>query len=476
MQIDKKKLERQQEGVDKWFDSGNNNEGMSGVLDWYTGVGKTFASILVIKRLFRLFNNHSIVILVPSETLYVQWNKVLSENFTKKELITISVFTPNQIVTNKIKINTDTVIVDELHDFYSTEYVKTIDGTYIRYKNNLGLTATYEDFRKRHLAITSKFPVIDTIGEGEAVKSGFISRFVEFNLNVKLSKEERIQYDVYSEVITDNLNKFGNNNQLELASKCLSGGQHSNGKHYEAKQFVMGWAASKGWNKNLDFSLETNKEINALWNPNLIFGYAKNLMTAVRKRKDLLYHCSNKSKICSDIIFKFPELKAIVFSESTSYADKLNKELNEKEDGISVVYHSQLDTIYAPSPDTGKLIKFGSVRLKRKAMQDITTGKARALCVASSVDKGLDIPSLKLGITASGKSNFTQYKQRGGRVKRVFNDKVALLVNLYIRGTREEAWLKSRQSKSTHRIYWVDSIDEISFTPSNKRKIKLNII
>src|SRR5690606_12351632 len=103
----------------------------------------------------------------------------------------------------------------------------------------------------------------------------------------------------------------------------------------------------------------------------------------------------------------------------------------------------------------GALIKHGAIRLKRMAIDKIKNGEATRLCTASSLDKGLDIPDLDIGVTASGTSSFTQYKQRGGRTKRknLFNeDKVALLINLYVKDSKEEDWLKKRQSKSNNVI------------------------
>lgn len=479
MQIDKKKLERQEQGIYQWFNSSLYGalENKSGTLHWFTGVGKTFAAILVIKQLFKGDDKHNIVILVPSEALQKQWNNILSNNFTKKELIRITVFTPNWIISNNYKIKTNTLIVDELHEFLSEEFIKTINGKYIQYDNNLGLTATYEDSKKREKLIQNIYPIIDEIGEEEALKEGYISPYVEFNLSVDLTDEEKTKYKEYSDIISQNINKFGG--QLDLAVKCLQGGKHSDGIRYKAMHFVYGWASHKGWRRDLNLADPRDEQINAIWNPSKVFGYAQKLMNAIRQRKDLIYSCENKINACLDIIEKYPKIKTIIFSQSTSFADKLNLIINEKDENSSVVYHSNLQTVLLPSPKTGKLIKFGATRLKRKAMEDIKSGKALRLCTASSLDKGLDIPDIGLGITASGTSNFTQYKQRGGRTKRIDvlnNNKVALLITLYAKDTKDEDWLKKRQSKSTHNIYWIDSVEEISFTPKDKQEFTINDI
>jgi len=473
MIIDKNKLERQQIGVDKWFDAG-----MKGTYNYATGVGKTYTAILDVKRLFRLYHNHNVIIIVPSEALQKQWKEELAKYFTKKELVRIEVFTVHWVAINKVKISTNTLIADELHEYLGDEFFKVIDGTYIKYDNNLGLTATYEDSKGRHKKLKDLFPIIDKITEEEAIEKGYISPFIEFNLGVTLTNEERIKYNEFTDVISKNINKFGKNG-LDLATKCLGGGMHSNGKKYEASHYVYGWASHKGWRRNLNLDNPQDKQINDLWNPHLIFGYAQKLLNAIRFRKNILYNCESKLKISKELALKFNTLKTIIFSQSTTFADKLNLFLNEEEGKCSVVYHSNLQTILLPSPKTGKLIKFGKVRLKREAIESIKTGKARIICTASSLDKGFDVEDVSLGITASGTSNFTQYKQRGGRVKRkdIFNkNNIVMLINLYVKDSVDERWLKKRQSKSIHGVYWADYVKEISFNPIDKDEFTINDI
>lgn len=475
MKIDLKKLERQQIGVEKWF-----NANKRGTLNYAAGVGKTYTAILIIKRLFRMYysDNHNVIIIVPSEELQNQWNVELSKYLSKKSLISVEVFTVHWIVNNKIKIKTDTVIYDEIHEYLGEEFFGVVNGTYIRYQNALALTATYEDSKGRHSKLKSLLPIIDLITEEEAIKKEWISPFIEFNLAIELTYDERMQYEKHTTIISNNINKFGRSG-LDLAVKCLGGGKHSNGIKYEGTHFVYGWAAHKGWRRNLNLENPQDKQINDIWNPHKIFGYAQKLLNAIRHRKNLLYNCENKLEVSKELVFKFNELKTIIFSQSTSFADKLNLFLNEEEEKCSVVYHSNLQTILMPSPKTGKLIKFGKTRLKREAIEFIRQSKKGKICTASSLDKGFDVQDIRLGITASGTSNFTQYKQRRGRTGRIdiLNpDKVALLINLYVKDSKEEIWLKKRQSKSTHGVYWADYVHEISFNPIDKDEFTINDI
>lgn len=469
MKIDHKRLERQEEGVNKWFNSSKYGafKDMCGTLNYFTGVGKTFTAILIIKRLFRIFNNHNVVVLVPSDPLRVQWKKQLEKHLLKKDLIKINIFTPHYIISNDLRITTHTLVVDELDAFYSEKFVNTINGNYIKYSNNLSLTATYEDNLGREKLIINTHPIIDKISEKEALEKGYISPYIEFNLAVELTKEEKELYDKYTKIISENINKFGKKG-IELAQKCLSGGKHKGIKKTNI-QFVYGWAVHKGWHKNLNLENPVDIEINNLWNPHKVIGYAVKLMKAIKDRKNVLYNAEIKYEVIKNILSNYPNKKAIIFSQSTSFADNMNNVLNINGQK-SVVYHSNLVTELLPSEKTGKLIKFGKGRKKKAAIKAITSGKAMRLCTASSLDKGLDVPDLMIGITASGTSGFTQYQQRNGRTKRLFGeDKLALLINLYVKNSKEETWLSNRQSKTIHSIHWINSLNEITYDKRNNK-------
>lgn len=478
MDINYKKLQRQQKGVDRWSNSSlyGANKDYRGTLNYFTGVGKTYTAILIIKKLFRINNTYSIVILVPSDALYKQWTEELSKHFNKGQLHFINIYTPHKIIVNNIKIKCGLLIVDEIHLFYSKEFINIINGKTIQFEKNLALTASYYDRDNRYKQIENLYPVIDEIREEEAIKEGYISPFIEFNVGVELTEKEREAYERFSKVIKNNINKFGKGG-LKLAQKCLSG-DGKKGK-YSGKQYCFGWAKHNGWSSNLDMTIERDREIDNIWNPNTIFGYAINLMKAIKHRKDILYKSENKLKACIDIINHFEDKKILVFSQSTEFADDLGSELNIDNPDRAVVFHSQLETTMMPSPKTGKLIKFGKTRLRKRALKRFKENTSRIICTASSLDTGFDDTSVDIGITASGTSNYTQYKQRGGRVKRLNilkPDKVALIINLYAIDTQDEVWLKKRQSKSSHGVYWTNEIKDISYNPVVENDINIDNI
>lgn len=472
MEINEKKLDRQLQGVSRYFNSGKlglSYKDRCGCLNYMTGVGKSYTAILVIKRYFKTNSNTNIVLLVPSPLL-TQWEKVVNTHFTKYQSKYIQMYSPDHILNNNIILNPDVLIVDELDAFYSEKRFKLLDKTFIRYKDILGLTATYEDINGRHIPVQQFCPIIDKIGEEEAIREGYISEYIEYNLGLEFNEEEQELHKKLSEDIRKGLSKFGN--KLDLAYNCLSGGKHSNGTKYTSTQFCQGWAQHNGWSTNAP------QDVQDLWNPTAIFHYAVHLSRAIKKRKDLIYTSVSKLSATIEIMQRFANTKSVIFSQSTDFANNLYGIINSLIPDNAVIYHSKVETQYFPSPKTGLPLKHGKVRLKKRAIHRIQNNLSNHLITASSLDKGLDIPELKLSVTTSGTQNPTQYKQRKGRPIRVDTknkNSVSIIVNLYMKRSKEVDWLKKRQSLSTNIIYQIDSIDEISYKPIIRKNDEINM-
>tara|TARA_R110000772_G_C13310328_1_gene440515 strand:- start:43742 stop:45202 length:1461 start_codon:yes stop_codon:yes gene_type:complete len=468
--LDQKKLTRQLQGVERWFNAGSLNlahKDQCGCLNYFTGVGKTFTAMLLIDEYFKRFPNTNVIIVVPNEHLVTQWKKELAEVFYKKEIEYIKVYSADHIISNKLIIHARLLIVDELDAFYSEKRKGILLKEYIVYVDILALTATYEDVQDRHIEFRTVVPIIDKIGEKEAIAKGYISEFIEYNLALSFSDEEQRLHDKYTKQIREGLSKFGKGS-LNLAMKCLSGGKTKDGTYHKSTHFCYGWARYNNWTPDLNLERKDHAIINSLWNPNLIFGYALNLMKAIKNRKNLIYESGSKLNASVEILEKFALTKTIVFSQSTKFADRLYGIINQLNPDNAVIYHSKIATIMLPSEKTGKLQKHGKVRLKKRAINRINSNLSNHLITSSALDKGLDIPKLKLSITTSGTQNPTQYQQRGGRVKRIdmaSPESVSIVVNLYIKNSKEIDWLRKRQSTSNNLIYWVNEIEQISYKP-----------
>lgn len=479
IQVHLKRYERQFAGAMRWRSAKDLNLSHSngwGTWWWETGVGKTFAACDIAIKMITHNNSYTFIVVVPSEALEVQWKAAIKQFVPQQFWDNFSVYTVHKVVEAGKQGNTyvcTCFFADELHEYYTDERLKMFDGTYISTRWCLGLTANYEDIHNRYKLIEKILPVVDRIDSDEAVREGYISKYIEYNVAVSLTEQEEQKYKALSQQVSKNLSKFGHGG-LAVASKILQEGGYA---------VAIAVATNNGWRKDLNMLDAGSAEIASMWNPQKVIGYAKSAMDAVRDRKTLLYTSINKLKLAKNVVIKFDDLKTICFSQSTAYADTLAAhinhhyyQLNPDAKKICVVYHSKLKTVVETDPVSGKQIKKGQTRLRKEAIEAIRTGEARVISTASSLDRGFDVKDIRLALTTSGTQNSTQYNQRKGRAVRVESEEediIVLIVNLYATRTMDEVWLRKRQSKSKNVVYWVDSVEDINYKP--KRSESFNI-
>jgi superfamily II DNA or RNA helicase len=83
------------------------------------------------------------------------------------------------------------------------------------------------------------------------------------------------------------------------------------------------------------------------------------------------------------------------------------------------------------------------------------------LCTARALDEGFDVRDIEVAVVCSATSKQRATIQRNGRALRFVEGKTAKIINLYIKGTQDETWLKRRQKGETN-IRWIENIDEIA--------------
>jgi superfamily II DNA or RNA helicase len=477
------KLTRQQEGIEKWRNSDIYGAPYKGCGTWWwvTGMGKTYGACIIVNKLLDKNPASTIIVIVPSEALQKQWTREVINFVGKERAKNVIIYTIDKIIESSFRIECTFLILDEIHEYLTEQRIKVVNGTLITTKFKLGLTATWLDKQGRQKLIEKYVPVIDRIDEVEAEEKGFISKSIEYNIGIELTKVELDKYKEYSDIIQKLLTRFGKGMPLEMASKVLSGDKKSGTKGII---FAMAIAKANGWYQGMDLTNETNQQIFDMWSPKKIIGYAHQLMDSIRGRKDILYCAQNKLYVAKELFFKYNNLKTIFFSQSTLFADRLAYIINEHhkqqtrtEDNICVSYHSKIETQIRWDVIKNKEVKVGQTKLKREAIEGIKSGKYRGLSSTCSLDRGYDEPTIRLGITTSGTQNPTQYAQRKGRTTRVEDyekEIIKLVINVYVKNTKDEDWLRNRQKKVKTIVYWCDNIDDVNYTPDAQDTFNLN--
>ncbi len=381
-----------------------------GTLEFVTGVGKTRAAIIAIMKGHKKDPTRIVHVVVPTKYLKKQWEVELK----KFKIKNTTVFVINTYI--KEPRTCTLLIIDEIHNAGSPQRIQIFK---FNYKYLLGLTATVQRKDNMHNVILGHAPIVDTVDITEAHADGYVSDFIVYNLGIDLTEDDKAYYDFINKQFYKHFAVFGRD--FHLAMSCMS-------------------------NKDV----RERYAIQAGMKPNDIGYNAVQFNKYMRIRKNFLYTLPIKLEITKQIIQKFQK-KTITFSESTDFADKITESVSN-----SVSYHSKIK-------DKQRLINLKLFNDKRTSINTLNTSKA--------LDEGFDSEDIEMAIVTSSRAIERVDLQRTGRVIRFKEGKIALFINLYVKNTKDEEWLRMRQMKSTN-IYWIDDIDQIS---TERPKIKVGI-
>lgn len=409
-------------------------------------MGKTFASFIIINKLLEKDSSRTTIVVVPTIQLKDQWEFKLK----KEKIKNVEVFVINTVI--KTQHECDLLILDEIHGFASEKFKLVFEV--VKYKFILGLTATINRLDGKHDLLLSYAPIVDTITIEEALREGWVSEFLEYNLGIELSEQDRIDYDLLNKNFHKYFGFFGHD--FKLAMDCCA---KVNAERYASI-----------------YQLD----------PKLVAFRANRFNFYMRERKTFLYRAKCKLDLVLEIINRF-QYKTVTFSESTKFADKLTEQLGE----IATCYHSLLTTQireikivkkYKKKSDEIiiKNIKFGKIKLQQEALKKFADNrfKVRVINTAKALDKGFDVEDVVLAIISSSTTNPTQHIQRVGRAIRDYmyksgerkgTRKIALIINIYIKNSQDEKWLIKRQTDpKTKRpinpnVIYISDLNEISY-------------
>jgi hypothetical protein len=496
--IDSTKLARQDLSSIKW-----RNAGGIGTLNLVMRFGKTLVALLAINKMLVKNDKVDIVIVTPSVAVKQEWEdqitkysiiEKLPEPYTLNQSIVdyIRVYTANQVIDEELKITCDLLIIDEVHRFTSDKRIRLLRKEIINNKYLMCLTGSMPggDMRSK---IVSYAPIVDIITEEEALKNGWISSFIEFNVPLEFPENDKLEYRHYSNIIKDVLKKFKDlykkfrwkdgsyvfNNDFDLIIACYSG-KSTVYRYMKAEEVREGIRAQLSWNTDL-----ANE-----WTDEYIKDMAYKFNKSIAKRNDLLVNSIVKLNAVLTI-FKNNPVSTICFNESTSFADVICDAINNNIKRCAICYHSNIATAPMIDPITGTWIlygersvrageikKFGKDSVKKLAIEGMRDGTYTFLSTARALDEGLTIASLEQVITTAGTANPMQYSQRSARGKTVdiYNlNKVTKIYNLYFDDfkiineegevefvkSRDKTKLYLRQSNNRNDIVTLNLIDLI---------------
>lgn len=257
------------------------------------------------------------------------------------------------------------------------------------------------------------------------------------------------------EYIKTSLNIFGN---FELIKEGFMGNSTMN---FSAQQVCERIARENGWDEHLDMSVEINKQLDALYNPNALRERASITYNVVRERNELITDYEGKLEEINKIIKEHPDERFLIISKRSEFATAITDYLNMNSTSqICASCHNKLvpidmlDSYGKPvlvksGVSKGKPRMLGAQAQCTKNLQLFRSGKIKAISTNSSPDKDLDMDITSIIITSPSCQSLEEYLYRLSNVR--ITNPILKLYNIYCTNTSEEKKLNIKMSQN-HKI------------------------
>ena len=197
------------------------------------------------------------------------------------------------------------------------------------------------------------------VGTNEIIFDRIKSPINEHRIGVDFTDEDLELYNKYNKYIKESIIVFGNFDNIQ---KCRVGDATNN---ISAANFREQLAYSNGWNSHLDTTIAFNKQIDNIYNPNILYEKANTIYNITRERLNLVSDNKNKLPIILDIINNNINKKIIIICKRGEFANILLNYINSNSDIICGAYHDDVESSYMYD-DYGEIITYKSGQNKGK--------------------------------------------------------------------------------------------------------------
>lgn len=229
-------------------------------------------------------------------------------------------------------------------------------------KFTLNILTEYNKDTEFYTKINTILPVITTnITFSDLSKDRLNYPVEEMHIPVQLSDDDIEQYSKYNEYVNTSMSIFGS---FENADKCRLGDSNLN---ISAGEFRYTLAKENGWSEVLDTTIEFNKRIDDIYNPNSLFERANTLYGIIRERLNLVTDNVAKLPVIVDIINRHPDKKILIVSKRGEFANTVANYINDNTEYLCGEYHDCIPEQYIKDENGKDIVyKSGENKGKRK--------------------------------------------------------------------------------------------------------------
>jgi hypothetical protein len=447
---------------------------------------------VVLNKFFDANPSKKVIVAIPDVERKNEWSTKLLTGFKHYDKLgnnLLQFLTADHIISYNMQEAVDLIIFDKIDKFIKGTRVDIIKQKFVKFKYILGLTN--EPFPDADGFVLSEFcPVINKVTKVDVITHSIAGSTVEYNFGLNLSEKDAAIYKDYTQFIKDTVELLGD---FDMILRCYHGDSREgiSADHYRNKV-----AFEHGWNTDLDLSSEYFQNIDRYYNPNAIYERAKTFNDIIKKRQVLVY--DNIAKL--DAIVKLVEVhkdkKILIINKRSAFAKDVCQSINNsitnpnlKKEAFTrslfsigrkgaaiesnaqcVEYHPDVESRPLIDPNTGDYMKvksgktkgsiktFGVTSLNKIANERFNEGFHNTISSTSSIPKEGEFEIDVIFITSPECNSFQQIQYRISSLK--FKEGIKI-VNIYIKGTKEESTLKEKQSLTNNKIIEVTTANDV---------------
>lgn len=197
------------------------------------------------------------------------------------------------------------------------------------------------------------------VGTNEIIFDRIKTPIKEYRIGVDFSDDDLSLYNKYNNYIKEAVAVFGNFDNIQ---KCRVGDAATN---MSAADFREQLAYNNGWNKNLDTTIEFNKQIDNIYNPNILYEKANTIYNITRERANLMTDNKNKLAEILKIITGHYNERIIIICKRGEFANVVFNFINNNTEFSCGAYHDDIESTYLYD-DNGNVITYKSGENKGK--------------------------------------------------------------------------------------------------------------
>lgn len=282
-------------------------------------------------------------------------------------------------------------------------------------------------------------------------KARIYSPVKEIQIPVTLNDDDRALYNKCTEFINTSVKIFGD---IGVIEKCKNGDRILN---ISSAEFRHNLAIANGWSENLDVNIEFQKQIDDIYNPNVLFERANTFYNITRQRRDLVTDNNSKLEAIANICNNHPNEQILIVSKRGEFASKVTEYLNKNTNCKCGDYHDCIEECIATDmlgeviliksgENKGKPKIIGSQAISSRNEMYYANGLINCLSIKNSSNKKLKLRCSIVIFTSPTCDNIFDFKNRFSNVE--IDTNPAITYKIYCENTIEEnILLKEKPNK-----------------------------